>query len=299
MEHPAALLADLALFVEVARTGSFRQAATRLAMPPSTLSRRIAAMEARLRVALFVRTTRSVALTSTAQPYYDRCLEVLEAAERAQSVLGDSRSVPQRLRVAMPVDLGVDILGPVVASFASEHPGLSVTFDLSSQATDLLRDPVDLAFRIGRPMDERVVARKVGEIASGLYAAPGLLRRLPAIRSPQQLPGLPCLDLRTAKGSMPWTLGSLHWEAAPGPCTLAANSVALLGRLAEDGHGIALLPRHLAERQVKALRLAPVLAEVATPTWPLYAVTASRHVPRVVKGLIAQVKAALAAGVGA
>jgi DNA-binding transcriptional LysR family regulator len=263
-------------------------------MPPSTLSRRIAALEVRLGVALFVRTTRSVALTSAAKPYFERCLEVIEAAERAQAALDTSQDQQMRMRIAMPVDLGVEMLGPAVATFADAHRGLKVEFDLSSRAVDLLRDPVDLALRIGKPMDDRVVARKVGEIASGLYAAPGLLRRLPPITAPQQLADLPCLDLRTALGSMPWQVGAAHWDAAPGPCALAANSVALLCRLAEDGRGIALLPRHVAARRVQARSLEHLLAGEATPNWPIYAVTANRHAPRLVKLLIAHIKAALA-----
>jgi DNA-binding transcriptional LysR family regulator len=295
MDQSRSTLADVALFVEVARTANFRLAVSRLEMPPSTLSRRIAALEARLGVALFVRTTRSVALTSAARPYFERCLEVLEAAERAQAALDGSRDRQVRMRITMPVDLGVDMLGPAIATFADAHSGLEVEFDLSSRAVDLLRDPVDLALRIGKPMDDRVVARKVGEISSGLYAAPALLRRLPPITAARQLAYLPCLDLRTAVGSMPWQVGAARWDAAPGPCALSANSVALLCRLAEDGRGIALLPRHVAARRVHARSLVPVLAVEATPTWPIYAVTANRHVPRLVKLLIAHVRGALAA----
>jgi DNA-binding transcriptional LysR family regulator len=87
MEQTEMLLPDIALFVEVARTSSFRLAAARLKMPASTLSRRIAAMEQRLGVPLFLRTTRSVNLTALARPYFERCLEVLEAAERAHATL--------------------------------------------------------------------------------------------------------------------------------------------------------------------------------------------------------------------
>ena len=79
---------------------------------------------------------------------------------------------------------------------------------------------------------------------------------------------------------------------------LAANSVALLCRLAEEGRGIALLPQHLAARGVQARRLVPVLAGESTPTWPLYAATASRHVPTLVRLLITHVKAALMPGAG-
>jgi DNA-binding transcriptional LysR family regulator len=295
MEQSLLALPDMALFVEVARAGSFRQAAARLQLPPSTLSRRIAAMETRLGVPLFLRTTRSVALTAAAQPYFERCLEVLDAAERAQAALTAGHAQQSLMRITMPVDLGVEVLGPVIAAFGDAHPGLRIAFDLSSRAVDLLRDPVDLAFRIGKPLDDRLVARKIADIASGLYAAPNWLRRTPAIGQPAQLEGLPCLDLRTAQGSMAWKVGPRHWDKAPGPSVLAANSVSLLRRLAEEGRGIALLPRHMAEPAVVAGRLAPVLPDQSTPVWPVYAVTAGRQVPQRVRLLMAHVKRALAA----
>jgi len=293
MEQSIQALSDIALFVEVLRTRSFRHAAARLDVPPSTLSRRIAAMEARLGVRLFLRTTRSVTPTAAAKPYYERCLEVLEAAARAQATLSTNHERQQRMRIAMPVDLGVDILGAAIATFVDAHPGLQVEMDLSSRAVDLLRDPVDVAFRIGKPMDDRVVARKLAVITSGVYAAPSLLRRLPPVTAAAQLAQLPCLDLRTAHGSMVWTVGNAQWDGAPGPWTLAANSVALLHKLAEAGRGLALLPEHVANRSVQCKRLSRVLPDASTPAWPVFAVTVGRTVPRLVSLLISHVKTSL------
>lgn len=293
MEQSLLVLPDMALFVEVARTGSFRQAAARLHLPASTLSRRIAAMEARLGVTLFLRTTRSVALTPAARPYFDRCVEVMDAAERAQAALAASLTQQALMRIAMPVDLGVEFLGPVVAEFVDANPGLRVEFDLSSRAVDLLREPVDLAFRIGKPMDDRLVARKVADIGSGLYAAPAWTQRAPELTRPEQLEGVPCLDLRTALGSMAWRVGACQWDAAPGPCVLAANSVSLLRKLAEGGRGVALLPHHMAAPSLQAGRLVRVLPNEVTPVWPVYAVTVGRQVPQRVRLLMAHVTNAL------
>lgn len=295
MEQSLLALPDMALFVEVARAGSFRQAAVRLQLPPSTLSRRVAAMERRLGVPLFLRTTRSVVLTAAARPYFERCLEVLDAAERAQVALMAGHAQQALMRIAMPVDLGVDVLGPVIAAFGDVHPGLRIEFDLSARAVDLLRDPVDIAFRLGRPLDDRLVARKVADIASGLYASPDWPRHVAPPVHPEQLEHLPCLDLRTAQGTMAWKVGARHWDAAPGPSVLAANSVGLLQRLAEEGRGIVLLPRHMAQPSVAAARLVRILPDQATPVWPVYAVTARRQVPQRVRLLIAHVKAALSA----
>lgn len=295
MKQLAGSLQDLALFVEVVRAGSYRHAATRLSMPVSTLSRRITALERRLGVPLLVRTTRSVTLASAAKPFFDRCLDVMDAAQRAEETLAGGRGLQALLRVAMPVDLGVDVLGPAVAQFVDTQPGLRVEFDLSSHAVDLMREPVDLAFRIGKPMDDRVVARKIADISSSVVASPALLRRLPPILAADQLPNLPCLDLRTAQGSMQWRVGALRWDSAPGFRTLSANSVALIRRFAEEGRGLALLPNHLVVQSEQAQRLVRVLGDLPTSSWPVYAVTADRSVPRLVSQLINHVKSVLAA----
>jgi DNA-binding transcriptional LysR family regulator len=293
MDQFAHALPDVALFVEVARAGSFRNAAARLELPASTLSRRIAALEARLGVRLFLRTTRNVTLAPVARPYYEQCLAVLDAAAKAHAALVSSHEQPGRVRIAMPVDLGVEVLGPIVAAFVTRRPGMTVDLELSSRAVDLHRDPIDLAFRIGRTLDDRVVARKIADIASGVYAAPAFLQRFGPLSSPAGLARVQCLNLQTAQGPMPWKVGNHHWDAAPGPHAIAANSVALLRTLAELGHGLALLPEHIAAPSVRLKRLVRVLPEEPTPRWPLYAITATRLVPRQVGLLIAHVKGAL------
>lgn len=184
----------------------------------------------------------------------------------------------------------MDILGPIIARFVAAHSGLRVEFDLSSRVSDLFADPVDLAFRIGQVTDDRVVARQIGTIHSGLYAAPGYLERHGRIESPAHLESASCLNLQTAVGAMPWVVGSQRWEMAPGSCAISANSVALLHALAKEGHGIALLPRHVVRESVAAGQLIQLLKAEKTPAWPLFAVTGSRLISKGIRLLIAHVR---------
>lgn len=295
MEQWIDTLSDMALFVEVARAGSFRHAAARLCMPVSTLSRRIASLERRLALPLLIRTTRSVKLAPSATPYFERCLQVLEAAMHAHEALETSRQRVARIRVSMPVDLGVDILGPVIADYAAQHPGLGIDFDLSSTTKDLFRDPVDLVFRVGRPLDERVVARKMADIRGGLFASPLYLRQPGTPSVPDDLTRAQCLNLQMAQGPMPWGIGTHRWAQAPGVVVLSSNSVALLRSLAEQGHGVALLPLHIAEPRAREGSLVRVLPRQAVAGWPLFALTATRTLSRQTRGLIAHVREQLAA----
>jgi DNA-binding transcriptional LysR family regulator len=87
--------------------------------------------------------------------------------------------------------------------------------------------------------------------------------------------------------------GERQWDAAPGPSTLAANSVSLLRKLVESGHGVALLPQHMASDSVRSGRLERVLPKESTPVWPVYAVTVGRQLPERVHLLLTHVRSVL------
>lgn len=299
MEHWIDTLSDMALFVEVARAGSFRLAASRLQVPVSTLSRRVAGLERRLELPLLIRTTRSLQLSPAAKPYFERCVEVLEAAAQAQEALEASRQRMARIRISVPVDLGVEVLGPLIADYAAQQPALGIDFDLSPSAKDLFRDPIDLVFRIGRPMDERVVARKIAEIHAGLFASPSFLRHHGTPTAPDDLNRTNCLGLQMAQGPAPWRVGHGSWNETPGRVVLTANSVALLRALAVQGHGVALLPLHMTEGLVRSGALQRVLPHESVRGWSLVALTATRAVPAQVKSLIAHIKDSMPASMKA
>ncbi|MDS4071504.1 MAG: LysR substrate-binding domain-containing protein [Candidatus Competibacter sp.] len=123
-----------------------------------------------------------------------------------------------------------------------------------------------------------------------MYASPAYVERAGRIASPAQLAQAHCLNLQTSQGPMPWVVGGHCWNDAPGSCTISANSVALLRTLAEEGHGVALLPRHLVRVSLQASKLVPVLEAEKTISWPLYAITASRLITKGLRLLIAHVK---------
>ncbi len=236
---------------------------------------------------LLVRTTRSVRLAESARAYYNQCAAIVDAAAQAQGTLLSSADRTERLRISMPVDLGSDLLGPLIASYATTKPGLEIEFDLTSAIRDSFRDPVDLIFRIGKPIDDRVVARHVATVRAGLYASPRYLKKCGALDRPDDLNVAHCLNLKMSQGFMPWTVGRRSWEQAPGDASkFAANSIALLCKLAEQSHGVALLPLHIAHAVVKAGKLQRVLPNEPVPGWPLYAITVSRLIPTQVRDML-------------
>lgn len=271
-------LDDMALFVEIARAGNFSRASTRLGVPNATLSRRIAAMERRLGVRLFERSTRRVALTDAAQRFFERCAPLVDEARLAHEALRDSAAQPTgHLRVSMPVDFGVIYLGSCLPDFLRRYPAISIDLDLSPRFVDLFAGPVDIAFRLGNVQGDGLVARRIGMIEQGLYAAPGYLDIYGRPRLPMDLTTHRCLYIGSAKLSARWTIGSDGEDVeVPVRGPVGLNNMNLTRTLAENSLGVALLPVLLGRASERTGKLEAVLPQCTLPGWPIYAVTTSR-----------------------
>lgn len=281
-------LDDIALFVEVARAASFTRASAQLGMPGATLSRRIAAMERRLGVLLFERSTRRVALTEAARRYLERCERVVDEARQAEAALREVAARPiGHLRVSMPVDLGLHWVGPLLPEFARQHPGITMDIDLSSRVADLGADRLDLALRLGAVKREGLVVRRIGVVTQAAFAAPGYLDRHGRPKQPAELAQHECLRLGSAERASRWRFtqgGSSYDVQVQGRWGL--NNIGLMRLLAERQMGIALLAPELAQPSVLAGRLEPVLRGFSAPGLPLHVVMSSRLLTSAARALV-------------
>jgi DNA-binding transcriptional LysR family regulator len=158
--RPPSILAlqDMALFVEVARAGSFTGAAKASGVPIATLSRRIAALEKRVGVRLFERTTRRLAVTEPGRRYLERCEVIVQEAGLAHEALMDTARRPAgRLRLSMPVEFGLSLIAPIVDEFARRYPEIAFDLDLSSRPAALADQKVDVSIRLGEITDPSLV----------------------------------------------------------------------------------------------------------------------------------------------
>src|SRR4051812_23840597 len=123
-----------ALFVEVVEQGSFRAAARRLELPKSTVSRRVAALEARLGARLLQRTTRRVSLTDVGTAYFERARVAVAALADAERSVSQLQATPRgTLRVTMPINLGYELGRSLMAAYLERCPEVSVVVDLSDR----------------------------------------------------------------------------------------------------------------------------------------------------------------------
>lgn len=281
-------LQDMALFVEVARTSSFSRASARLGVPGATLSRRIAAMEGRLGLRLFDRTTRRVELTEPGQRYFLRCEHLVDEAKLAQEALRQDANRPSgHVRISMPVDLGVGYVGPLLPDFARLHPGVSFDIDLSPRHSDLVGEHIDVAIRLGAVKGDQLVVRRIGDIAQGLFASPGYLDRRGRPTQPADLVEHECIYVSNPKRAARWKLERARESIeVTVRGRFGLNNPGLMRVLAERGMGVAMMPPRLARDSVVAGRLERVLPEWAPRAIPVQAVMSSRLQPAGVRALI-------------
>ena len=282
-------LHDMTLFVEVARTRNFSAAGRHLGVPVATLSRRIAAMEKEFGVRLFDRTTRRVELTEAGARYFERCAHLADEARLAQEALRETATRPSgHLRLSMPVDLGVSVIGPLLPEFARQYPGITFDLDLSSRNEDLVGDHVDVAIRLGEVKGDQLIARRIGGVARALFASPAYLDLRGTPAAPADLVEHECVLLRVPRLQVRWRLERDGVEAdVVVRGRVMVNNHGLLRLLAERGMGIATLTPDLVRDALASGRLVRVLPQWAMAPLPIHAVTASRLQAASVKAFVA------------
>ena len=263
-------LEGLEAFLRVAARGSFRQAAADLAMTPSAVSQAIRAIEARLGVALFTRTTRSVGLTEAGQRFLERTRPAFEAIVAAtEEAQGQSRRPSGLLRLAVPPSVVPVVLQPVLASFAAAYPDVVLEIATSEELVDLARDGFDAGIRMGEFIAADMVAvRLTPSFRFAIVASPGYLARHGRPRALADLTGHACIRLRRASGAIaPWRVeddGRAIELAVTGP--VVVNDYATMLGAALGGVGLAQLPEPVAASHIAEGRLEELLPALAPST---------------------------------
>lgn len=272
---------DLLLFARIVQAGSFSMAAQRLDLPKSTVSRRIALLEARLGERLLQRTTRRLMLTEFGASLLEHARKVADEVEAAGALAQHRQAAPSgKLRISMPHDFANIGMTELIARFTERYPAVSLELDLSPRRVDLVAEGFDIAIRMGDlPEDSTLAARRVALERFGLYAAPAYIARRGLPEHPDDLlqHDVLCILSRSG-GPAPWKLqrGKTQWERGL-QARLTANSPELLARIACGGAGIALSSDLFAASYLKKGELVRVLPEWEMPSAVGWAVFPGRR----------------------
>lgn len=249
------------VFVRVVETESLSAAGRALGLAPSSVSRWLSELEARLGVTLMRRTTRQLSLTQAGEIYFERARAILASVDQAELALTTERTAPSGvLRVNAPASIAARHIAPAVTELHAAHPALDVVLSVTDRMVDLIGEGFDVVLRIGAIADSDLRARKLGEARRIVCASPSYLDRAGRPTRPEQLADHACLTLRRHPGRNLWQFrqrGRDHEVYATGP--LVADDGETLLSAATAGMGIVLVPDWLAGPAIVDGRLKEIL----------------------------------------
>lgn len=263
-------ITSMRVFVTAADTGSLSAAARHLGMSAAMSTKHVNALEARLGVKLFHRTTRRLTLTQAGAHYLNACqriipdIDLAEAAATAQRVKATGL-----LRMNVPLSFGTHFIAPLIAEFSQRHPEVIVELGLNDAQQDLIAGQWDLAIRIGHLSDSPLQTRQLGDSAMRVCAAPAYLKRTGIPRTLAELSHHNCLSytLSAMQDSRQWTFGREGEIKIPVHGNLLANNGDALLAAAIAGLGVIYQPQFIVGNALKRGDL--VALELDQPVAPL------------------------------
>lgn len=178
----------LQAFVRVVEAGSFTKAALTLQLSKTTVTQLVQQLEAQLRVKLLHRTTRQVSVTTEGAAYYERVVRLLADLEEANALMMASPALPSgRLRVDVPSPFARFVLMPALPEFHRLYPNIQIEMGVSDRVADVIGENIDCVVRGGEVTVPSLIARRIGELQLGVYAAPEYLQAVGRPGHPDEL----------------------------------------------------------------------------------------------------------------
>jgi DNA-binding transcriptional LysR family regulator len=263
-------------FARVVETGSFTKAAETLHMSKTSVTQLVQQLEARLRVRLLNCTTRKVNVTADGAAYYERVLRILADVDDAETSLSSATALPRgRLRVDVPSPLARVVLVPALPAFHAQYPDIQIDMGVSDRMVDMIDESVDCVVRGGELTDQSLVARHVGDLQLGVYAAPSYLAQVGTPLHPRELE-----DTQHRVVGFLWVRSG---KTYPYAMRRDGESVKVQGRYVfsvDDGNaylaaglagvGVLWLPDYMAKPHLTSGELVPLFAGWRLDPMPLY-----------------------------
>lgn len=272
-------IGDVIAFIRVADAQSFTLASERLGLSRSAIGKCIARLEQGLGARLLHRSTRSVSLSDEGRLFYEHAQRIVAEVDNATGAMASRQEAPRgRLRIDLPVALGRLHIMPLVADYLRQWPEVEADISFTDDYTDLVRDGIDVAIRIGGEADSRLVRRVLAPHRLITCAAPAYLDRHGAPASPDDLARHQTLAFSHQGAPVPWRYAGQGQD----------RSIAVAGRLrlghtealrdaALAGMGIVQLGAFLVGDDLRHGRLVAVLEPHAPPGAPVCAVYPHRR----------------------
>lgn len=244
---------SMRVFVHAAAAGSLSAAARHLGMSPAMATKHVNALEARLGVKLFHRTTRGLSLTEAGANYLEACQRILPDIDAAEAEAASQRiTASGLLRMNVPLSFGMQYVAPLLADFGQQHPEVVIELGLSDAQLDLIAGNWDLAIRIGHLADSTLQTRQLGDSCMQVCAAPEYLDRRGVPHTVSQLTQHNCLSytLSATQSGKHWAFGTKGEIRVPISGDLLANNGDALVSAAIAGQGIIYQPHFIVSEAI-------------------------------------------------
>jgi DNA-binding transcriptional LysR family regulator len=275
----------LAVFAKVVEAGGFSEAARRLKMPISTVSRRVAELEDQLGVCLIERSTRNLRLTELGAEVLEHAIRSAELSETVESIVSNRLAdVSGTLRLSSMPSVSDTLTTPLVTAFQASYPNVRVQILVTERMVDLIVDGIDLAFRLGPLKDSSLVARRILTYRHQLVASPSYLKDRELPRKPQDLLSHRLLTFSYWKPENSWTFvhkNGREKETLIFRPHLSMNDFAGLAPALVAGAGIGDLPPVVQPSLIEEGRLVEVMPDWRFRTYDLSLVhVGNRHLSK-------------------
>jgi len=274
----------MSIALAAADAGSLSAAARKLGLPLATVSRKVSQLEAHLKLQLFSRSARKLALTEAGNAYVAASRRILEAVGEAERAAAGEYSAPKgELVVTAPIVFGRLHVLPVVIEFLGAYPEIGIRLALADRVVNLHEEPVDVAVRIGSLPDSSLVAVRAGAIRRVTCASPAYFARHGVPKTPRDLALHDCITFEGLMSARRWSFAKGKTEAA---VTVRSRLVVNTAEAAIDaaiaGIGITRVLSYQIAAARQAGTLATALEAFEPPPWPLSLVYAG-HGPMPLK----------------
>jgi DNA-binding transcriptional LysR family regulator len=282
-------LERMAIFARVVEAKGFSEAARRLGVSKSVVSKAVTQLEKSVGARLLNRTTRAMSVTEAGAVFYEHCARIVEELEQAKLAVGQFHSeIRGVLRVSASVAFGTLHIAPALPAFLERHPQLRIDMAIGDRIVDLAEEGFDVAIRISQEPAPNLVARRLAAVNRKICATPGYFERHGVPRTPADLSRHNCLTYTHFNPQETWRLRGPDGDiAVPISGNLRLNDDEALSAAVLGGLGVALLPTFIVGRDLQAGRLQAVLSDYVPSERHIDAVyLPHRHVPAKVRAFI-------------
>lgn len=258
------------LFIKIVEAGNISNAARILNEPKAKLSRNLALLEEELGVQLVYRTTRQFRLTDAGVEFYQNSKDHIAGLMEAAAHLKTEEQISGPLRITAPDDIGIHVISKIVHEFSALHPAVNFELIYSNEMIDLVKQGVDVAFRVGQLKDSSMIQKKIGDVEFIIAASPKYLNKVNPLVSVDDLPSYQTIGFNSGERTT-WKLTHRNKKKSIRlKHKFLINNFVGLRDLVIDGHGIGYLPKFLCHAHLASGELIQILKQWGDEGAPLH-----------------------------